>query len=169
MVTSCFGGVDKRRILPLTTLVFSHTTKDFKNLNSTTFDFLDNLFEYIGKKGIWLFARGFSNKRLFQKLLSLDVQFIVRLQKKRTLLINGEIKQLQSILLPLPEIKENIRADLCILNRYRWTVKKDDFYSKSVKQELGIETVMGRTLRRINKLIQNRLIPVFLAKMCAVK
>lgn len=210
--------VDKRRILPLTTLVFSHTTKDFKSLNSTTFDFLDNLFEYIGKKGIWLFDRGFSNKRLFQKLLSLDVQFIVRLQKKRTLLINGEIKQLQSILnedkfhykstirmkrkpmlirfnfkeIKIPGIKErlwmvftkNSHGALCVLltnievtrfdealriiktYRYRWSV--EDFF-RAVKQELGIEKVMVRTLRRINKLIEIAMLSYLIAFMVLIK
>ncbi len=45
-----------------------------------------------------LFDRGFSSKLLFQELLSPNVKFTVRLQRRKTFIVNGEIKQLQSIL-----------------------------------------------------------------------
>ena len=209
--------IDKRRILPLTTNIFSHATKDFVSMNSTVFDFLDNLYKYIGNKGIWLFDRGFSSKLLFQRLLSLNVKFIVRLQKKRTLLIDGEIKQLQSILnedkypykstirmkrkpvlikfnfkeLKLPGIKERLwivftksrygesyilltnievtRFDEALriikIYRYRWSV--EDFF-RVMKQDLGIEKVMLRTLRRINKLIEIAMLAYVIAFMLLI-
>ncbi len=54
--------------------------------------------------------------------------------------------------LPLPEIKENIRADLCILNPdIQWTVKKDDFYSKSSNSCFLGKNVRGKVMGTINK------------------
>ena len=139
------------------------------------------------------------------------------MQKKRTLLIDGEIKQLQSILnedkypykstfrmkrkpilikfnfkeLKLPGIKERLwivftksrygesyilltnievtRFDEALriikIYRYRWSV--EDFF-RVMKQDLGIEKVMLRTLRRINKLIEIAMLAYVIAFMLLI-
>jgi len=195
--------IDKRRILPLNSHVFSSTVKGYLSQNKTVFDFLDNLHNYIGSKGIWLFDRGFDSRILMEKLLNLKVKFVMRLKIKRNVIVDGKSKSLQSIFdesvypyktkirmkrkprileLDFREIKisginerlwivftksvygetyillTNIKVE-CFSDatkilkayRYRWSV--EDFF-RAMKQELGIEKIMVRTLRRINKLIE---------------
>ena len=172
-------------------------------MSQINFDFLDNLYSYIGNKGIWLFDRGFDSKALMEKLISLKVKFIMRLRITRDVFIDGKKTSLKSIfdeseypykakirMKRKPRIIEfdyieinvagineklrlvftkshhgetyilltNIKVEspedaIKILKtyRYRWSV--EDFF-RVMKQDIGIDKVMVRTLRRINKLIE---------------
>ena len=204
--------IDYRRILPLNSHVFSHSPNDSKSMNQINFDFLDNLYNYIGNNGIWLFDRGFDSKALMEKLLSLNVKFIMRLRITRDVFVDGKKTSLKSIfkesdypykskirMKRKPRIIEfdytkinvagineklqlvftrshhgetyilltNIKVEspdgaIKILKtyRYRWSV--EDFF-RVMKQDIGINKVMVRTLRRINKLIEIAMLAYYIA------
>ncbi len=207
-----------RRIVPLNNLVFSYMSKNFKSINNTTIEFLDNLYRHIDGKGIWLLDRGFGSKHIINKLLDLKVKFIVRLQKNRAVFINGEKHILKSLLpestypyklkikmkrksqllsfnyakVRLTDIKEEMwivytksisqESYIILTNcpikdesdaleaiktyRHRWSV--EDFF-RSMKQELGIEKMMVRTLKRVNKLIEIAMLAYLIAFMLLIE
>jgi len=77
---------DRKKYLPLYSRLHSQEDEEFTSENTETYKTLDALRDAFGSKGIYLFDRGFDRGKIFEKLLGLKVNFIVRLKGNRHLL-----------------------------------------------------------------------------------
>ena len=81
----CAIDSERKKYLPLYSRLHSQEANEFTSENTETYTTLDILKSAFCKNGIYLFDRGFDRKLIFEKLLDLDVNFIVRLKKTRHL------------------------------------------------------------------------------------
>ena len=79
------AGLSKKEKLPIPvyTRLFSAQEEEFKSVNDEYLKAIEYLGKKYDKKGIFALDRGFDDKKYFEKFVSLELDFVIRMKKNR--------------------------------------------------------------------------------------
>lgn len=123
------ANVGKQNITPLYMHLYSQNAPEFKSENRHIIDAIDTVIPYAGNQSTWVIDRGGDRSRIFQALMEKNQKFIIRLQGKRHLGLNG-------VALPATTLAQH-----CKLKYHEKIIKEDGHREKALYIAYGYKQV----------------------------
>lgn len=83
----------KGKQMPLYLMPFSPRAPGFKSQNREIGQAVEKVVAAVGRKGLWVMDRGFDSELIFQHLTSLELHFLIRVFRSRTLVAEGNLSE----------------------------------------------------------------------------
>ena len=92
VVNAMLVSKNKKQPIPVYSKIVSTKSKEFKSMNTYTFEAIDEVHEFVGGRFLGVFDRGYDDKKIFRYLDKKEIDFIIRLKGNRNFLFKGKSK-----------------------------------------------------------------------------
>lgn len=123
---------DRKKYLPLYSRLHSQQDEKFTSENTETYQTLDILRNSFVDKGIYVFDRGFDRNKIFEKLMELNNNFIVRLKGNRHLMYGKRGKRTNVVNLA-SKVRCQVREKVKFIRKGKRVIAWMDYGSRKVK------------------------------------